>query len=203
MSVFTLDDIQPTRWANGQGYTRVIAASPASGSFEELHWRVSAATIVEDGPFSILPGVQRSIALVEGKGLHMHFAHGAPHDLLDSTPFDFSGDERIHATLVASDSKCLDFNVMTRSAMGCRHSLRHLPCAPQDAISLLIAPDHICICIFAVLGEVHCTPPGVVLNRLQGLVLSTQDIGYHAISIATLSTNPAAVLVAEIRSGGP
>ncbi|MGR7000643.1 HutD/Ves family protein [Yinghuangia aomiensis] len=67
--VFDTDFLPVTPWRNGGGETREVAAEPsADGGFA---WRVSIATIAQDGPFSAFPGVDRTITLLEGAGVHL------------------------------------------------------------------------------------------------------------------------------------
>ena len=56
-------------WKNGSGSTTEIAIDPPSATFDDFHWRISLATISENGPFSVFPGVERTLALVDGHGL--------------------------------------------------------------------------------------------------------------------------------------
>jgi environmental stress-induced protein Ves len=46
----------------------VVARVP---DHDEWDWRVSIADVVQDGLFSLLPGVDRTIAVVEGEGMLM------------------------------------------------------------------------------------------------------------------------------------
>jgi uncharacterized protein len=63
---FALADLAPELWRNGGGLTRTVAASHIGN---ELQWRVSAADITQDGPFSEFPGMDRSAVLLQGEGL--------------------------------------------------------------------------------------------------------------------------------------
>src|SRR5690606_15272177 len=56
-------------WKNGGGSTTTIAVGPPEAGFDDFDWRVSLATISEDGPFSRFPGVDRTLALVDGHGM--------------------------------------------------------------------------------------------------------------------------------------
>jgi environmental stress-induced protein Ves len=50
-------------WANGHGRTAELAAGPDR---ENWRWRLSLATVDGDGAFSILPGVRRLLAPLDG-----------------------------------------------------------------------------------------------------------------------------------------
>lgn len=61
------------RWANGQGWTRVVAAGPGSPP----SWRLSIAEITSDGPFSLFPGQRRIQVLLSGDGFTLVPGEGA------------------------------------------------------------------------------------------------------------------------------
>jgi environmental stress-induced protein Ves len=56
--------IPAVQWNNGGGVTREVAASPPGATFATFDWRLSVADIVENGPFSSLPGVDRHSLMV-------------------------------------------------------------------------------------------------------------------------------------------
>lgn len=99
-----------SRWRNGGGETReIISFPPAADPFS---WRISIATLAADGAFSLFPGVDRVITLLEGEGVELA-ANGKPaHRLIRNQPFAFSGEQQIDCRLTGGVSK--DFNVMTR-----------------------------------------------------------------------------------------
>jgi environmental stress-induced protein Ves len=101
-------------WKNGSGSTTQIAADPPEAGFDDFNWRVSLATISENGPFSVFPGVERTLALVDGHGMTLDI-DGNDRVMIeqDEPVLAFSGDSEIDATLNRGPS--VDFNVMTRS----------------------------------------------------------------------------------------
>ncbi len=50
-------------WKNGGGMTADVAASPPGAGMDGFDWRVSIARVEADGPFSVFPGVDRTMAL--------------------------------------------------------------------------------------------------------------------------------------------
>lgn len=117
------------RWKNGAGWTREIhaepVASPGEGAdagdagadrgvaAEEWSWRLSIAEIEQDGPFSVFPGVDRELVLLQGHGLRLRFEDGAEHVLVP--PFQrlrFAGERGVVGEL--TDGRTEDFNVMWR-----------------------------------------------------------------------------------------
>ena len=109
---FSRDSVPASTWKNGGGSTREIACWPPGSTLDDFDWRVSIATIAASGPFSVFPGVDRTIVLLEGDG--MRLKGDGVHALLD-TPgeaFEFSGDVAVDCTLLGEAST--DFNVMCR-----------------------------------------------------------------------------------------
>lgn len=112
--------LESSPWKNGAGSTTEIAAAPPGASFETFDWRVSLATFTHDGPFSIFPEIERTLALVDGGGIALK-VDGRPFSLTEDEPvFEFSGDSEIEAALL--DGPVTAFNVMTRND-SCHHRL--------------------------------------------------------------------------------
>ena len=122
---FFLPDLPATPWKNGGGVTREIACVPVGAGMADFDWRVSVAQIASDGPFSIFPGIDRTIMMLKGGGVHLQTEVGQIGHLLDAplTPFEFAGEAPVHARLLAGE--CHDFNIMTRRAI-CRGSVQIL-----------------------------------------------------------------------------
>ena len=100
-------------WKNGGGETTEIAISPAGAGLDDFDWRVSTARVASDGPFSGFPGIERTLAVLEGAGLHLSIDGRAPILLTSGTePFAFAGDAHVEAALVGGEF--IDLNVMTR-----------------------------------------------------------------------------------------
>ena len=119
-------------WKNGQGITHEIAREPASG--DSFLWRLSIAEVAADGDFSLFPGIDRTISLIEGAGMALDFDE-APAKRIDRKfqPFDFSGDWHCRCRLISGPIR--DFNLMVdRSRMKAHTSVLR----PGDAS---IEPD--------------------------------------------------------------
>jgi environmental stress-induced protein Ves len=100
-------------WANGRGTTAIVARVPDTDDWD---WRLSLADVVEDGPFSSLPGIDRWIAVARGG--RMELQTGAPdgflHTVLDDTDgaIAFSGDGDTSCRVL--DGPLVDVNLMLR-----------------------------------------------------------------------------------------
>jgi environmental stress-induced protein Ves len=118
-------------WKNGGGSTTEIAISPLGAGFDDFEWRVSLATIAQDGPFSSFPGIDRSLALVAGDGVLLDFGDER-FVLSPSEPLiEFAGEDQVHATVTGPHTT--DFNVMTRRGQ-CRHRLELLEVTGKEAL---------------------------------------------------------------------
>ncbi|PWC12746.1 HutD family protein [Brenneria roseae subsp. americana] len=113
---FSFDTLPLSRWRNGGGETREIVSWPPGAA--DFSWRVSIATIAQDGPFSVFAGIDRSITLLSGAGVHLFSEQRVDHALIHpGEPFAFSGDVALSARRI--DGATTDFNIMTRRGV-CR-----------------------------------------------------------------------------------
>jgi environmental stress-induced protein Ves len=112
--------LPPASWKNGGGSTRTLAVSPEGAGFDDFIWRVSIAEVRGSGDFSLFPGVDRTILLLDGRGMMLHHEDGSIHAL--TTPFRpwrMRGDDPVRAWLLNGSAR--DFNVMVRR--GCADSV--------------------------------------------------------------------------------
>jgi environmental stress-induced protein Ves len=100
-------------WKNGGGVTTEIAVSPEGAGLDAFDWRVSMARVERDGPFSVFPGVDRTLAVLEGNGIRLTIGGREPVLLgVGSEPLAFPADEPTHGAL--RGGPILDLNVMAR-----------------------------------------------------------------------------------------
>jgi environmental stress-induced protein Ves len=96
-------------WANGRGTSYEIASD--RGKAGEWAWRLAMAPVNEDGPFSRIECVNRSLAVVEGAGMLL----SVDRKKLPCLPMQvvrFRGDAITDATL--TDGPIMDINLMVR-----------------------------------------------------------------------------------------
>jgi len=100
-------------WKNGGGSTTEVLVSPPGASLEDFEWRVSLATVEQDGPFSLFPGIDRSLTLYGGPRMVLTFDGRR---MIALTPEDpttrFPGEAAVKAAV--PEGPVRDFNVMTR-----------------------------------------------------------------------------------------
>ncbi len=95
-------------WANGRGITHEVIASPNS---EDWDWRLSIAEVSEDGPFSVLPGVDRILVVATGNGIILNIA-GVSHTLKRFDKLHFDGQQETIGELM--NGSIYDVNLMVR-----------------------------------------------------------------------------------------
>ena len=158
-------------WKNGGGETTEVAAFPEGAGLDAFDWRVSMARVAGDGPFSVFPGIDRTLAVLDGGGLRLSIQGRAPEDLTPgSPPLAFPADVPTSATLL--DGPVTDLNVMTRRATT-RHALdvaRH----PAGAVIPATTPWLLLLPIEA--GAELITPSGPLrLGRRDTLLVTGGD----------------------------
>lgn len=99
-------------WKNGGGLTREVMVEPDPADPTQFLWRVSIATVAEAGPFSRFPGVDRSIAVLDGAGMRLYVDGELMVLTPDDAPFRFPGEAVVRSELLAGETT--DLNVMTR-----------------------------------------------------------------------------------------
>jgi environmental stress-induced protein Ves len=115
-------------WKNGGGVTSEVAAHPPGSGFDALDWRVSIAQVRAAGPFSSLPGLDRRLAVIEGR-LSIAIDRSPAVQLSPDTPaLHFPGEVAVQAHPVGG--AVTDLNVMTRrgrfSSVLTLHRARHV-----------------------------------------------------------------------------
>lgn len=123
MKVLRAKDYKRMPWKNGGGETVEIAIFPEKASLADFDWRVSMATVATDGPFSSFPGIDRTLSILQGKGMRLMIEGRRPALMTGETAPPFPADVATSATLV--DGPIVDLNVMTRRGR-LTHSVQRL-----------------------------------------------------------------------------
>lgn len=104
-------DYRVMPWANGRGQTvELIRVDGPQG----LIWRLSMAAVVEDGPFSLFPGIARNLTVLSGPGFDL-LGEGVHLRADPLVPVAFAGDLALAAVGVSAPTE--DFNVMTAASL--------------------------------------------------------------------------------------
>jgi environmental stress-induced protein Ves len=119
-------------WKNGLGTTTEIAIDPPGADLaDRFRWRLSIASVQSSGPFSTFPGYERTIMLIEGRGMELVVGSNSPRRFdRPFEPFLFSGDAPAECRLI--DGPIRDFNLMVdRSVLRSRTEVWHLDSMPR------------------------------------------------------------------------
>lgn len=99
-------------WKNGKGLTTELAINDGA-SLDNFDWRLSMASVVENGVFSDFTGYCRNLVLIEGHGINL-IHNGEKVDrllsLLDVATFDGSCTTKGELT----SGSITDFNIITK-----------------------------------------------------------------------------------------
>jgi uncharacterized protein len=125
LKIIRANSCRTAPWKNGGGATTEIVVEPSGASLDTFDWRVSMASVAVDGPFSTFPGIDRTLAVISGKGLMLTIGSNAAVSLeRGSLPISFDGDVPTSARL--TEGEITDLNVMTRHGRF-GHQLRRIP----------------------------------------------------------------------------
>ena len=100
-------------WKNGQGETIEMAINNG-GTLDDFDWRLSMASVVEDGVFSNFSGYTRNLILIDGDGINLQHNDNKIDRLtrlLDISTFD-GGDKTVGNL---HSNEITDFNIITRT----------------------------------------------------------------------------------------
>jgi environmental stress-induced protein Ves len=115
-------------WKNGRGLTEEVRAFPPDSGVDSFDWRLSIAHVGADGLFSIFPGIDRTIAVLEGAGIILDLPDEGRAELdVGGLPFAFPGDWSVASRNCAGAT--VDLNIMTRRGR-CTHRMQRLRLAP-------------------------------------------------------------------------
>ncbi|WP_395005439.1 HutD family protein [Cypionkella sp.] len=104
-------DYRQMAWANGKGVTvEMLRIETDAG----LQYRISRASVVEAGEFSIFPQIERNLTVISGPGFDLR-GDGVAMQALPLQPIAFAGDLPLRAVAVTAPSD--DFNVMSARAL--------------------------------------------------------------------------------------
>jgi len=128
MRKWTAKDYRTMPWKNGGGSTTELAIFPDAAEMNHFVWRLSTATVAQNGPFSHFAQIDRSLAVLTGAGLVLKTDAGMTSEKMAtltqaSLPYRFSGEDNILAELI--DGSVVDLNLMTRRDV-CQHYMQRL-----------------------------------------------------------------------------
>ncbi len=107
------DKFKKTPWKNGKGFTTELAINNG-GSLTNFDWRLSIASVAENGFFSDFSGYKRHLVLIDGNGIylkHDDVVIDELNELLDVAVFN--GASKTYGKL--NSGPINDFNLMVNS----------------------------------------------------------------------------------------
>ncbi|NKD88773.1 HutD family protein [Haematospirillum sp. 15-248] len=146
MRLLTPDRYRRMPWRNGRGMTTELAREPEDGMGNFL-WRVSISEVSRQGPFSLFPGYDRLVAVIEGEGMDLLLDGSLVERLSRKTaPYTFSGDRLAECRLIGGMIR--DFNLIVDRHYG-RATLHRIRKGPGLTVGGLGSV----VLIYAVSGE--------------------------------------------------
>ncbi|TWB51844.1 hypothetical protein FBZ98_105327 [Rhizobium sp. ERR 922] len=174
MKLLRASDHKRMPWKNGGGETVEIAVSPDGAGLADFDWRVSMATVATDGPFSVFPGIDRTLSILEGEGMTLFIEGRAPERLTQaSEPLPFAADAPTSATLI--DGTITDLNVMTRRGRF-THSVRRVAIDEHREVAFETGTNLV-LC-----HRGNAEIDGMALDAGDCLLISNDSAGGHSIS---------------------
>jgi environmental stress-induced protein Ves len=112
IKIISPDQFKTIPWKNGQGQTTELAISP-NGTLNDFDWRLSIASVVDEGLFSDFSAYDRQLILLKGNGIKLTHDKQQVDELKTTLSIAvFDGACRTVGELI--DGPIEDFNVMTR-----------------------------------------------------------------------------------------
>lgn len=183
--IFTEKDFVTTNWSGGKTTELFIYPKETSFKNRDFSFRLSTATVeVETSLFTALPGVERTLMVLDGE---MELRHKNQHKVNLKA---FEEDHFNGAWETLSEGKCTDFNLMTRNKTKGSISVLNLT---KDERSLINTDSgNNFFCIYLLKGElsVQTTKEKYLIKEQNLLVLSVFDF----IEIAASSISKALLI---------
>ncbi len=153
MQLLRQADYKRMPWKNGGGETTEITVSPPAAGLDDFDWRISMALVKGDGPFSVFPGIDRTLSILDGNGMRLTI-DGKRADLTRvSAPLPFAADVATDAVLM--DGAITDLNVMSRRATY-RHQVERLDLNGD----VILASGAAVVAVLCDTGAIEITTPG-------------------------------------------
>lgn len=142
-------------WKNGLGETLELAIN-AGATLDNFDWRISMASVTQDGVFSDFSGYQRNLILTEGIGITLqHEQNGQTwFDHLDQSLSVATFDGGCTTTGILTSGPITDFNVITHAT---KYQVSVATSTEQDRVKL--DPCHLCF-IYTLLDDAVLSEAG-------------------------------------------
>ena len=168
-------------WKNGGGETTEIIVSPADASLDTFDWRISMARVASDGPFSVFPGIDRTLSILDGAGVRLAISGLTQSLTVKSSPLAFPADAPTEAWLL--DGAITDLNVMSRRSTY-RHTVERFNLAGHK----LLPAGGTVQALFCESGKIEVSDASmtVALNHRDALVCHGEELRVSSAQAATI-----------------
>lgn len=160
----------PKPWKNGRGMTTELAIHPPGAGGEDFEWRVSIAQLDTSAGFSIYPGIERCLAVLQGEMVMVRPPHApltlTPH----SDPVRFAGSDVVEGEVV--HGPVLDLNAMCKASHW-RASLRRMRWSTFSAVPIM-APAVLCSISHEIDIEIHGSSSR--LNLYDAVIVQSDEV---------------------------
>ena len=140
-------------WKNGQGRSWSIGNS-RSFTGHDHDWSVSIALVEGECEFSLYPGIDRTLGIIQGDGMQIRLGDREILLTQDSEPFSFDGEAKVFGDILHG-RHVMDFNVLTLRS-SCTHSSKRIRLVdefiPASDSDVLIAHVHSSAAVIRVKG---------------------------------------------------
>lgn len=111
INIISASSFKTVPWKNGKGETTELAINP-TGTLDNFQWRLSIASVIENGVFSDFSGYMRNLVLIEGNSITLTHDDSKTDKL--TTILDFATFDGGCQTLgELTNGAIKDFNVIT------------------------------------------------------------------------------------------
>jgi len=189
----TAKDFRTQPWKNGGGTTLELASH---GAGEGFAWRLSIADVARPGPFSDYAGCERTIMLVEGRGMELAFEDGECVTLgTPYRPFVFDGGRRTTFRLL--DGPVKDLNLIVD-----RTRWRGTCTVATGGGMSRVDFEGDWLLVYALRGATRVEADGEAWDLREGELLRIDDSPRSALAVATADADAAVAVMRIARNAG-
>lgn len=132
-------------WKNGGGETVEVLVHPDRAVLSDFDWRISIASVAIDGPFSLFPGIDRTLSVLHGEGFTLDIRRKGTYLMTSgSDPLTVPADISAAAKLI--DGPTTDLNVMSRRGVY-EHVVESSACNGSTSIVTSDAETTVLLCV--------------------------------------------------------
>ena len=176
ISITAPEEFTRVPWKNGLGFTLELAISEG-GTMSSFDWRLSIATVSQDGVFSDFSGYWRNLVLLSGNGIELTHSDAPTHRLIESLDVaKFNGGAVTNGQLI--DGEITDFNIMVnpdKFMLDAKTYKEHMKLALSvEELAFVYAPNN--DVVFAIDDTLHDLKAGHLLKLSQSSLNDDSEV---------------------------